>query len=207
MSQKHQGIIWNVSEENFIKYVKESNSWKEVLQKCGYNNFGNPKTAKKKRVSHLELDTAHLSSGQNWAKGKKLMLRRWKLNDILVKNSAYTGKLKKRLVGELQWKEKCSMCNLSEWLGGKIPLELDHINGDHFDNRINNIRLLCPNCHALTETYKGKNIKRKPKIQNECKDCGIKVVKTSSRCNPCSKNYVKNNRKKQTAIRDVCGTH
>lgn len=54
---------------------------------------------------------------------------------------------------------KCESCNLEEWLGNKIPLELDHINGVNNDNRIENLRILCPNCHALTPTYRGKNIK------------------------------------------------
>ena len=52
---------------------------------------------------------------------------------------------------------KCYNCNLTNWLGFNIPLELEHINGDNRDNRIENLILLCPNCHALTPTYRGKN--------------------------------------------------
>lgn len=53
----------------------------------------------------------------------------------------------------------CSCCRLSKWLGEQIPLELDHINGVHDDNRLGNLRLLCPNCHSLTPTYRGRNVR------------------------------------------------
>jgi hypothetical protein len=53
--------------------------------------------------------------------------------------------------------EVCEICKLSEWLGEKIPLELDHISGNWADNFDDNIRLLCPNCHAQTPTWKNKN--------------------------------------------------
>lgn len=57
-------------------------------------------------------------------------------------------------------KERCSECGLTEWRGQPIPLELDHISGNRRDLRVENLRLLCPNCHALTPTYRGKNATR-----------------------------------------------
>jgi Zn finger protein HypA/HybF involved in hydrogenase expression len=53
---------------------------------------------------------------------------------------------------------KCTCCGIKEWNGKSITLEIDHINGDNTDNRIENLRYLCPNCHSQTETYKGKNV-------------------------------------------------
>ncbi len=53
---------------------------------------------------------------------------------------------------------KCEICNLSEWMGKVIPIELDHIDGNSENNIKENLRLICPNCHAQTETYKGKNV-------------------------------------------------
>ena len=59
------------------------------------------------------------------------------------------------------------MCGLSEWINGKLVLELDHINGDHTDNRIENLRFLCPNCHSQTETFRSKNIIVHRKVSDE----------------------------------------
>lgn len=67
--------------------------------------------------------------------------------------------IKTRLVKEGYKKYQCEMCGVSEWMGIKIGLELDHINGDCYDHRLENLRILCPNCHATTSTYRGKNKK------------------------------------------------
>jgi hypothetical protein len=81
------------------------------------------------------------------------------LDDVLVAHSSYTnlGSLKRRLLAEGILEYRCAECGLSEWRGEKLPLDLDHVNGVSDDNRQENIRLLCPNCHALTPTYRGRN--------------------------------------------------
>jgi 5-methylcytosine-specific restriction endonuclease McrA len=81
------------------------------------------------------------------------------LEDILTVNSPYkSSKLKDRLIAAGYKDARCEACGLAEWKGKPIPLELHHLNGDSTDNRIENIRILCPNCHAQTPTYRGKNI-------------------------------------------------
>lgn len=83
------------------------------------------------------------------------------LKDILVENSSYknTNRLKDRLIKEGIKKYKCENpeCGLSEWHGKPISLQLHHINGNHHDNRLENLQLLCPNCHSQTENYAGRN--------------------------------------------------
>ena len=68
--------------------------------------------------------------------------------------------MRKRLISEGIKEHKCECCGLSEWLGEPIPLELDHIDGDHYNNTYKNLKILCPNCHAKTPTYRGKNKRR-----------------------------------------------
>ena len=86
------------------------------------------------------------------------------LSEILVENSTYTNiaRLKVRLLREGLLAAKCygEDCGLTEWKGKPISLQLDHINGDKLDHRIENLRLLCPNCHSQTDSFAGKN-KRK----------------------------------------------
>lgn len=66
-------------------------------------------------------------------------------------------KLKKRLLKEGIFRNVCSECGISEWNSKSLNMQLDHINGDSSDHRKNNLRMLCPNCHAQTETFCGKN--------------------------------------------------
>lgn len=68
-------------------------------------------------------------------------------------------KLKLRLLREDVKLAQCENCGLREWLEQTIPLELHHIDGNRYNNALNNLQLLCPNCHALTENYRAKNIK------------------------------------------------
>lgn len=151
--------IYNIKDEDFIEIIKNSTNWTEILKKCGYNNIGNNKTVLK-RCKKLNIDISHLPSGQGDLRDKGKVFKKYTMEEILIENSEYNNGpfLKKRLIKEKGFECKCYNCNLTEWMGKPIPLEIEHKNGIHTDNRIENLTFLCCNCHALTDTYKGKNV-------------------------------------------------
>ncbi len=83
----------------------------------------------------------------------------------LVRRGKSRGNVKGRLLRAGLLKEECSECGLTEWRGRVLVLHIDHINGQKHDHRIENLRMLCPNCHSQTPTYGGKNMKRNRRLQ------------------------------------------
>ena len=82
--------------------------------------------------------------------------------------------------------DKCEICGCSnEWNGKPLILQLDHINGNHSDNRLENLRIVCPNCHSQTETFSNKRAKK----HNYCVDCGCEISLKSTRCNTCASKH------------------
>ncbi|OGI31859.1 MAG: hypothetical protein A2271_03610 [Candidatus Moranbacteria bacterium RIFOXYA12_FULL_35_19] len=151
------------TENQLREAAKNSTSIRQVLSKLGLREAGGNYSQTKKYIEFYKINTAHFR-GMGWSKGLHIVGKpRIELKDILVKNSYFQSyKLKKRL---FEAKLKSKFCEECGWhkvsKDGRLPLELDHINGDSKDNRIKNLRVLCPNCHSLKPTHRGRNIKRK----------------------------------------------
>ena len=143
--------------------ASKSTSVRQIIGKLGLKEAGGNYDQIKKYLDIYQIDIRHLK-GRGWSKGLKGIGKpRIALKNILVENSYYQSfKLKKRLFKIGFKKQKCEQCGWAKKSkDGRIPLELDHINGNRRDNRLQNLRILCPNCHSLQPTHRGLNRKNK----------------------------------------------
>ena len=150
--------IYKLSDEQFVELLKKSSTISEVLFKLGYTVKGNSwgYSQVKRRMDDLNLDYSIF-------KGKSAVIKTNKLNnirkeDILKENCKHQRIVLRRYVIKNNLiPYKCAICGCTEWQGKTLSLELDHINGINNDNRLENLRFLCPNCHSQTSTYGSRN--------------------------------------------------
>ncbi len=149
--------------EFYIKLIKESHSLLEVCKKANIvATTGNYDTLKK-LIKENNIDISHFKRC-NLFKGST---EKRDIEDYLSnKFTIHTYALKNKLLSNGIKEHKCECCGSTEWLGRPIPLELHHINGDNKDNRLENLQMLCPNCHTFTDNYGGKNQKLNITKQN-----------------------------------------
>lgn len=150
--------IYKLSDEQFVELLKKSSTISEVLFKLGYTVKGNSwgYSQVKRRMDDLNLDYSIF-------KGKSAVIKTGRLNnvrkeDILKENCKHQRTVLRRYVIKNNLiPYKCAICGCTEWQGKTLSLELDHINGINNDNRLENLRFLCPNCHSQTSTYGSRN--------------------------------------------------
>jgi Zn finger protein HypA/HybF involved in hydrogenase expression len=156
------------NDDELVEAVLAEKTVNGVLRRLGYPTNGGMFRYIKAHIRRLDLDTSHFT-GQSWAKGRTLPRGpKRPIAELLVEGSVVTSaSLRRRLIAEGLKAARCEECGLDEWRARPLPLELDHVNGDHTDNRLQNLRILCPNCHAQTDTWCTRNRRRTPTWQRD----------------------------------------
>lgn len=178
-------ILKNKYKENELKeVVKNSHTYKECFDKLGIRSAGSNYKHLKRYIKKYGINTSHFDQYYNY--GNRDSKFKINLYELLTEKSTYSRtSLKKRLYDEGLLERKCCLCEQDEnWNGMKISLILDHINGVHDDNRLENLRIVCPNCNAGLETFAGRNTSRVKKEKYNC-ECGNEILSDSKLCNKC----------------------
>ena len=141
------------------QFVLESNSYAQLAEKIGYGDScrtGSAYRTVHEMIETLNLDVSHFK-GQGWNKDK-FDYSRFVYGKKIKSSHALNAVIALR-------GHRCERCGLTEWMGEPIPLEIHHIDGQELNSTLENILLLCPNCHAFTDNYRGRNINKKEKKQ------------------------------------------
>jgi len=173
------------SKEQVEEAVASSYSWADVCNKLMGQHLSGSRAHMKKRSDNLGIDYSHFSSA-HWRRGgcKPAPLEDFLSNKLPCTSHTLKMKLFKAGIKE----QRCEKCGASEWCGELLPLDLDHIDRNHFNNALENLMILCPNCHAI-KTRKQRAAARKPR-----------PPKTSVKCGGCDKRV--NLRNKSGLCRD-----
>lgn len=185
--------------------IEKTDSCSEALVYLGLRNAGGNFNTLRKYAALYGLRL----KDTNEVRAKTLKVNsKAKLEDILVENSKYKGsKLRTRLVEEGYLRNQCSECGIGpEWNNKPLSLQLDHINGIHRDNRLENLRIVCPNCHTQTETFGSKNKRFSDKRTKSCTGCGgfVSSQSRSGKCRTCvDQDKRKGRPNRETLLKDV----
>lgn len=143
--------------DQFKEAIKTSESVRQVLKKLGLGEWSNNYKMVRAKAKELNLDLSHFK-GHGSNKGRTFPSRTVPIQEYLSNARRISSNdLRIRLLKDGIFKYKCYKCDRDTWNGQPISLELEHIDGNRFNNSLDNLTILCPNCHAQTATYRGKN--------------------------------------------------
>ena len=174
-----QSKIYNFTKEELIAIISSSNTITEALNKVGLSPRGANYKTLTKRCDEEGIDLTSLRERITEYYKSRLRPSLTNLDDVLVENSTYSpGTLKRRLIKEGKLDNVCAECGIGPfWNHKDITLIMDHINGIPNDQRLENLRILCPNCHSQTPTYTGRNALQITAKTVHCRNCDVAISK------------------------------
>lgn len=153
-----------INRDELQKIISESTSYSEVLTKIGLKPAGSMHTSFKKYLEDNNFDVTTMI-GRAILRTTKVNEEKTPLEVLTINSNIGSAKLKHKLFKYGLKERKCELCGITEWNGNSLSFELHHINGNHYDNRFENLIVLCPNCHSQTHNFRGKNSKSKLEIE------------------------------------------
>ena len=185
MSRKRTNIVWTIDVEVLREIVTKSNSFADIFKHFGIPGTGSGYRRVKQRLDGAGISYKHIRLGFDCNKGRKfLVTKAFPLEKVMIEGSSYNGgSLKKRLLRNGSLKNICSVCGQEPlWNGKQMTLILDHVNGKRDDHRMENLRLVCPNCNSQLATTGGRANRRR----KNCIKCGIVIEPQHSKyCRAC----------------------
>lgn len=162
--------------------MAEALCWADVTRRLGYASKGSNYRTVQRWAVRWGISSAHFDP--NAGRSRAARTRQKTLAEVMITGSTYSrGQLKQRLLAEGLKQPKCEMCGQGDqWRGRHMSLVLDHINGVSNDHRLENLRIVCPNCAATLETHCGRNLPR----ERSCATCGEVFVPEHIRHRYCS---------------------
>ena len=175
MIRARRSVIWTIPLEEFREIVAKSQTFSDILLNFGLGNIGGNYQTLKRRMNEQHVDYSHLSSNN---RGRKIIRTSLPLSEVMKEKSTYSrGHLKRRLIEEGLLKNQCIICGLLPvWQEKPLVMIIDHINGVRDDHRIENLRLVCPNCASQLPTFAGRTRKNYKKVYR-CKICFTDISK------------------------------
>lgn len=189
---------WNL--DLIKKAVKESVNFTEVLEKIGIPRRGNNSSTLKRFLKRNKIDYSHFTGRARSYKNSYIEVKEY----LNATKKIHSSKLKDKLLKENILENKCYNCGITQWQNKPIILQLHHIDGNNTNNNLENLQLLCPNCHSQTDNYCGNANTSNKKI-NYCLNCGKEITRNAKYCSLCAaecRRKVKDRPNKEQLIND-----
>lgn len=188
---------WNL--ERIKEVIPQCINFTEVLEMLSIPRQGNNSNTLKRLLDENNIDYSHFTGRARVYNNTSTSISEYLSNRVKITS----GKLRIKLLTEGLKENKCEICGITKWLGNPIVCQLHHIDGNNQNNNLENLQILCPNCHSQTENYCGSANVNKTKYY--CKDCGKEINKGSVYCTICSHKHtrkVKDRPSKEKLLQD-----